>query len=596
MLFYNHKQEFIGIDEEGLKLLNYTSMGKLLEVCSDVSDLFANEPGYIHRFKNFGWIDFLLHADSDATSAIVHGNGRTFSCTLSVQKLFLISEPSQNGYIVEMTHIKSLSGDEIKPHIIPSPTAQKTPFVPPLEKPIPTEVSAEPFGLPDYTHLTPTPLSEPGTLDVPTFNEEDFQDETHHDLEPLEDLYTKLAHTPEAKPAEKKTELPTVSRETVQPTVQPKATESYYTQAEQAFINTLKTDKAYRFDPHIAANELGLPVDLIEEFIGDFIQQSHEFKSELFESALKGDLNNLKILSHKLKGVAANLRIQDAFETLSVVNTSNEPLEIEASLKYFYAIIAKLEGKEEALLSEKSIAQAPKPFSDETPSSPSEEPDNDIYNFSLRDDNETIKEKEFLDQSHDLFKSHDVEPLDENLFKSHDIEPLDEDLFKSRDDEPLDEDLFKSRDDEPLDEDLFKSRDDEPLDEKSFSTNEHEVLTEELHEPLAAPIPSVPEESEIVLHYDIIANAGALGLEVPFFQELLDEYKIEAVVSAEKIAGAVSAFDTHLWKRIAGELKGISDNLRLNEISEELAILSRTNDAQEAHKASKRLIGFIAKL
>ena len=82
MLFYNHKQEFIGIDEEGLKLLNYASLEDLLNVCSDVADLFAKEPGYIHNFKSFGWIDFLLHADSDARSAIVHGNGRTFSCTL----------------------------------------------------------------------------------------------------------------------------------------------------------------------------------------------------------------------------------------------------------------------------------------------------------------------------------------------------------------------------------------------------------------------------------------------------------------------------------------------------------------------------------
>ncbi|MDP1784189.1 MAG: Hpt domain-containing protein, partial [Sulfuricurvum sp.] len=62
MLLYNYKQEFIGIDDEELHLLNYSSLEELLSVCSDVADLFANEPGYIHNFKNFGWINFLLHA------------------------------------------------------------------------------------------------------------------------------------------------------------------------------------------------------------------------------------------------------------------------------------------------------------------------------------------------------------------------------------------------------------------------------------------------------------------------------------------------------------------------------------------------------
>jgi hypothetical protein len=62
------------------------------------------------------------------------------------------------------------------------------------------------------------------------------------------------------------------------------------------------------------------------------------------------------------------------------------------------------------------------------------------------------------------------------------------------------------------------------------------------------------------------------------------------------ILKAIKAFDTHTWRASAAKLKGISDNLRLSEISDELAILSITNDAQEAKKASARLISYLDQL
>ena len=58
------------------------------------------------------------------------------------------------------------------------------------------------------------------------------------------------------------------------------------------------------------------------------------------------DTNNVRILSHKLKGVAANLRVEDAFEVLTTVNTSEDLNEIRKNLDYFYLIIAKLNGEE----------------------------------------------------------------------------------------------------------------------------------------------------------------------------------------------------------------------------------------------------------
>ena len=534
MLFYNHKHEFIGIDEDGLKLLNYATLDDLLGVCGDVADLFAKEPGYIHNFKSFGWIDFLLHADSDARSAIVHAHGRTFSCTLSVHNFYLCAEPDSNGYMIEMTHIQSISGDEIKPHTI-------TPKVQPEFKPTPAETPT-PFRpndeiLPDYGHITPTPLTEPGTLDIPeSIDEFEQVDET------IENLYAKLSLP--LSDEELYPETPPTTSTLDEHVERPMLGDVHYSNAEKEFLETLKIDKTYRFDPNVAAHELGLPVDLIQEFIGDFIQQAYEFKSELFEAALKGDINNLKILSHKLKGVAANLRIEDAFETLSVINTSNDTIEIEANLKYFYTIVAKLEGKEpvnehftEPFLKSEAVET---PVEKTVISEPKESiADDDIYAFLLKDEAlETIEKEE---------KTDTLSPREEEIsFKPIEIDLLAEEFNTTT----------------------------EKTDEKN----------------------NVPEFITPPLHYDKVIISGELGIEHDFFDELIEEYKRDALRTGKEITAAIGAFDTHAWKRSATQLKGISDNLRLSEISDELAILSHTNDAQEANKASKRLNSFIEQL
>ncbi len=596
MLFYNHKQEFIGIDEDGLRLLNYESLTDLLDVCSDVADLFAKEPGYIHNFKNFGWIDFLLHADSDATSAIVHANGRTFSCTLQVHKLFLCETPAQNGYMIEMLHVQSMSGETIRPHTItpkaaPISRASYEAAPKPAEAPmaetafIQPGVSGEPAPsvLPDYGYLTPTPLSEPGVLDVPSYEESEFEPLIP---EPQEERYEKLTLPgyeetvsepyPQA-PAQPETAAVAPSAPKAAAPLTAPSGALRFSPEEQRFIDELKVDPSYRFDPTVAANELGLPVDLIEEFIGDFIQQSHDFKEELFDAAAKGDMNNLKILSHKLKGVAANLRIEDAFECLAIINTSDDIIQIEANLKYFYAIIDKLEGKEPQAATDAFAAEEPRyeepaypseaidtAPSFEEPAAPTYNLDDDIYAFGFKEETPAETAAPAAAEAPDYGFGLKHEENDSLIVHEEDLSAP-----------AADAEIYD-----------FAFEPELPAEKAAFETPSSLSSAEELPgEAAAAP-----------LHYDKSAIAGQLGIERTFLDELIDDYKHEALRNASRISDAIGAFDTHLWQDAAKELKGISDNLRLMEISDELSILSTTNDAQEANKASKRLNGYLEQL
>ncbi len=528
MLLYNHKQEFIGIDDEGLALLNYSSLNELLNVCSDVADLFANEPGYIHNFKNFGWINFLLHADSDASSAIVHANGRVFSCRLTVHKMHLCQNPTQNGFNIEMSQIKTISGEDIKPHVI-TPRA-------PIQEHIAPAHTPSPSPLPDYSHIAPTQLSEPSVLDIPYVTLSSFDE--------IDDIYSNISTTTEELPVEKIIESkPTIIEAT--PASLPMLGNTRYDAREKEYLSHHKVENKYVYDPHVAANELGLPVDLIEEFIGDFIQQSIDFKEDLFESAMKSDFNNLHILSHKLKGVAANLRIENAFETLSIINASTELAEIEANLKYYFEIVSKLSGEESV---QEDISQEVPVALEEKPAAVTVQALEDIYSFGLKEYNDEplIVQEEEIATKEELLPS--LEPK-ESMFKK-----------------------------ELLD-----------LDNGTIEIQEEVLIPKkEVSEEAVAKLPA--------FHYDSQSAARELGMEKSFFDELLFDYKNDAKIITNQITQAIIAFDTHTWRDNATKLKGISDNMRLSEISEELAILSKTNDAQEAKKASARLNSYLDQL
>lgn len=575
MLLYNQNYEFIGIDDESLRILNYSTLEELLTVCSDVADLFANQPGYIHNFKNFKWIDFLLHANVDASSAIIHANGRIFSAQLSVTSFYLCQSPQQASFAINMTHIKIMSGEEIKPHIItPKPTTK-----------IDTKESIEPFiqpivtptahALPDYADLTPMKLGEPTTLDIPNPTYETFSDRddneflsvfeaietqtkpiTTEEISADDDLYANPFKDDILRESASLEILD--SKSAVEDTVVTKKFQdklmlgsAQYNAKEKEHLDHHRIDKNYKFDPHVAANELGLPVDLIEEFAGDFIQQAYDFKDDLFEAVAKSDFANLHILSHKLKGVAANLRIEDAFETLSVINTSSDIGEINANLKYYYDIILKLEGK--AIPQDK--------FTQETQSS--SVADENISNF--------IEPLEADDDIYDFgLKHHDDDPLlvyDDELGLSHNPKSI----------EPAE--VFEKK---------YLNLDNNLIQEEPF------VAQKEINE---TPAPKAIEtQPQLELDYNPQAVAKELGIESSFIDELLLDYKNDARIMCNQINQAIKAFDTNACNESAAKLKGISDNLRLGKISNELAVLSKTHDAQEAKKAFVRLNSYLDQL
>jgi len=78
------------------------------------------------------------------------------------------------------------------------------------------------------------------------------------------------------------------------------------------------------FDPNVAAESLGLPIELINEFVNDFIEQAKESKDLFNDAFTQNDIKTIKETAHKLKGAAANLRIEPIATKLEELQHNND--------------------------------------------------------------------------------------------------------------------------------------------------------------------------------------------------------------------------------------------------------------------------------
>ncbi len=628
MLIYDHNKQFIGIDDEDLKQLGFATAATLFEHCSDFADLFVKRPGYIHNFKNFAWIDFVLHAEAEDSKAIIHTPKQNFSCTLAIKPFHLAEAVGQSAYAIYLQSLKALS-DEQNAQIAHDISAHPTPMksVEPITPPSDSAPDAPDLILPDFESMPAQELSEPDPFDVPI--EPSLQEESETPPEALkldvgdiysnDDIAPKLAEeptdfqekpievdepkTPEATATPKRSNLPDI----------PMLGDKLST-ADHQYIENLQVDKEYRYDPQVAADELGLPVDLIEEFIGDFIQQAHDFHDPLFDASNANDMDNIKTLSHKLKGVAANLRIEDAFEVLSIVNTSHDIDEISANLKYFYHLLAKLEGKESSLDLPSSEESEPLPSpaepeislqneiveeAQEEPSAPEpvlSDEDIPIVEQAPVEDQITVEESPAISETQ-TDADDEIYPLETPDTDEFDIPQQPPVVEESSDADALFE--LKTVDDEPML--IVETEDNEP--EVSTQPIQHteealDVVGEEIDDVSSDNSSDQPDVASTLpsLEFDVQKTADDLGLSVEIIDILVQDFKSEAGNQASAIQEAIGAFEPLQWQLLAKDLKGISDNLRLNAISYELQVLSSTNDAQQAKSAFDTLQQLINQL
>lgn len=369
MIIYNSNKEFIGIDESDLNELGFKNLADLQSQAADFADLFVKTPGHVHNFKDIHWIDFVLYAKKPQDSkAIIHANNNNFKVNLEVKSIYLVDDPSSKAFSIRLNNIRSLSSDE------------NTGIISELE-----------------SRISPTPLVTP--------IKETLIDDFETDLnDSVDEAYSV---EDEGLDSYETIELIDENEDNIQ--------------IEQ---DDTETNEEFMFDPQTTAEALEMPVALIEEFIEDFIAQAKEFKEPLYNAAAQNDMVEIQSYSHKLKGVAANLRVNDALEILTKINKAKDFTTTKKDIDSFYRIISKLSG-EKIEIEKASIEEEPEKKALEGISISE---DDELLEIIEDDDSIEIK---LDDEDEELIISDDFDILDEamnEMIQENDLNDEDDDF------------------------------------------------------------------------------------------------------------------------------------------------------------------------
>ncbi|MDD3506765.1 MAG: Hpt domain-containing protein, partial [Sulfurimonas sp.] len=396
---------------------------------------------------------------------------------IEINTIYLVENPSKKAYRINLPNIKALSNEQNQQ--ISKNSAQKSALKEKLLQNKMPQISFDPYEL-DYDEAESSVQDIDLSLDA-QIDKDDSNFMPELLFEQSKEIIEQTPHKEQSLPE---------------------------SEDENPFVN-------YVYNPQTASEELGLPIDLVEEFIQDFIAQANSFKSALYTFVKESDLNSLKIQSHKLKGVAANLRIEDALDALSKVNSSDDYDEIKINLDRLYSIINKLS----------------------------------------KTDNSTIKESNLSKDAEEEFEDEFTLSIKEETPSANVEESIVPDFIESpelADDEYLNKDAITYEDisieDEIIDEDL-----------RAFEKS-HNI-------------------SDAAFTYDKNKIAHEIGLDIESFNELFEDYLNEVKVLCNSMINSASNKDSAACKSAAIKLSGMSENMRIHDFDDELkAIINSTED------------------
>jgi hypothetical protein len=506
MLIYNYKKEFLGIDESDLKTLGLSSLTELQAEVADFADFFVKSPGYIHNFKHVHWIDYITCSDSSVDSkAIINVKGKNYSAIIGIKTIYLVDNPAQKAYIVELLNVRALSQAQNEKIVIGAEQKPEEPIKPAIA-PLKHE--------PKHDKLNTNIIKDIYEDETPDFG-----------FDVGESLEIGTQEKKEEVTVEPVKDKPVIKEPAKKPVVEKKDERKI---EDDHFAN-------YVYDPHVASDDLGLPIDLVEEFVQDFIAQANSFKNDLYQSAKTGNNDNLKIQSHKLKGVAANLRIEDALDALTIINTSSNDDEIAANLDRLYRIVNRLGNAKDTIVQ---------------PAEPKE-----------------VEEDFVLSFKNDSFTPAKKTSTAENLST---VEISDSDVPDSID--------------------IPELADDEFLKQKPTVTMQEELINNEDLSTLNEVENAVQEEiSEASLSYDKKKIAHDIGLDMDSFNELFEDYLNETKVMSISMNNSIEKNDLLACKNAAIKLKGMSENMRIHDFDNSLEAIINSADSVSAKSFVKSI-------
>ncbi|BCD60652.1 MULTISPECIES: Hpt domain-containing protein [unclassified Nitratiruptor] len=354
MLLYDSKRQLVAIDEKILEVTGFESTKDLFNRVDDIAELFVNRPGYVYKFQNFSWIDYVLYNPAKTHLAIIETNRGGIEVKIEIHTLVsksgdiaffcvdLIPEQFSEEFGDFHTPQSSIAAFPAQMSLENETTVDSIEAMATLE---PQEFDKDESSLLETedifgTKIEPAPIQEEK---IELLSED--EDEHFHILS-NEDLIHATA--PKPSPAESETRIDKDEQPILHPSMEEHYTlldeEAEKTQKEEEHIELVPSpkDKTFQaYNIHNIANELEIDEALLKELIDEFIEQAYELRLEIYKSIQNYDFEKLSQLLHKIRGAANNLRIREAAQYLQYTKDDEDIEKITEQIDNFYAFLDK---------------------------------------------------------------------------------------------------------------------------------------------------------------------------------------------------------------------------------------------------------------
>jgi len=362
VILYDKESNLLGMSKNVLDFLGYEDLEEFKTFTNDVADLFEQRSGYVYRFKNFSWINYVLHSGAPNKNAILRlKSNKEVEVRILIEEIFLIESTGNEGfYKVDLQPVqghqpKSFSLDKIprastfdsnEPSPEPLPASkeflsvnEESTFLPqePLfedptheifqDDPIAKERAQEPetsiqldptlsfMDQPDFSISSNKTKEEPKPLPV-TFDE---PFDNHASLEQDEANFTKIDFQDEA-------EAETSAR------IDEELSLANETQAEDESPKEPSQDMDY--DPTKTLDDLGLEPNELKLFLHEYCDHIEMVSIALEDAIIEHDTEAKHALLMQLKGTDQHLRIDKVNSLLEKLTYEDDMESLQALQSY----------------------------------------------------------------------------------------------------------------------------------------------------------------------------------------------------------------------------------------------------------------------
>ncbi|MDR0762778.1 MAG: hypothetical protein LBF13_07015 [Campylobacteraceae bacterium] len=106
MILYDKNTKFIGASADILSVLGYEDMNAFMAYNNDVADLFVKRQGYVHKFDDFSWINYVLNGSLPNKNVIIRTrNGGEVEASISITEVFLADTQNEKYYLISLKNV-----------------------------------------------------------------------------------------------------------------------------------------------------------------------------------------------------------------------------------------------------------------------------------------------------------------------------------------------------------------------------------------------------------------------------------------------------------------------------------------------------------